>query len=665
MTAGRVAFAYGTVCALVLAVLALSVATQDRIAVNDGRGYDGAHYHSLAEQFAAGERPTGESRFVRRVGTPYLAALVDSDNLVTAFFVVNACAAVLSSVLLYAWLSRYLASVWLCLVLVLVHATHWLQLVRFTAFYPVLVDAWAQACCFAGLLCVASYADRPRAWKLATIALVGGVGVWFREVVLLIPLALLFVSSPVTDDGSRPPRRRFLRIPPLPLWAPLLVTAISLFVLDGFVVATDTTFSGSTHLIGRALSRDLLAYALGWMVAFGPALAVILSDWRNAADFLRRHPWMLAYLALVAGVGWAGSLESERHALNWAAPIVLLLAGRTFERRAILRRAPALVVLVALQLLVSRVAWVVPQPADEPAGAAPTIVLTAVGAHARYLDLFPAYMARDVAWTQFGQHLLAAAVVLLLMRTRSLAADARALQSAALVATARLRTTARWLWVSARDVPALGIGTVVQVASVPFLIGASGGVLAVFSTHPPEPVPVHIRWTRATSTPQRTALERQWRLDGARWREGSTWAYVLWDTSTDRIRSIVQHANVDDTAHLNRRWFRPELRYDRSRQALLLGLLCGGLGATAMVLRVASRDGRRRRWQSYAPDGLRFDGDRVVMQGEEPGPSTCYPPPETGRRRSTSEALGSDFHADVAGRRDGATERYHRTTADE
>jgi len=130
----RVAFEYGTVCAVVVAVLVLSVATQERIDVNDGRGYDGTHYYSVAEHVAAGERPRGESRFVRRVGTPMLAALMDDGDLVDAFLTVNAFAALLSSLFLYAWLSRYIASVWLCFALVLVHATHWLQLVRFSAF---------------------------------------------------------------------------------------------------------------------------------------------------------------------------------------------------------------------------------------------------------------------------------------------------------------------------------------------------------------------------------------------------------------------------------------------------------------------------------------------------------------------------------------------------
>src|SRR5688572_21202433 len=279
-------------CALVLTILALSVATQDRIAINDGRGYDGSHYYELARQLVDGERPSGESRFVRRIGTPLLASRGSPDDLVASLFVINAVAAVLSTLLLYAWLGRYVASRWLRMALVLLHATHWLHLVRVTTFYPVLVDACAQACCFAGLIGIASYEEHPRRWMLSAISLLAAGGVWFREVVLLIPLTLLFVRTSGTAAPSASFRSRFA-LPRARLWIPLVLAMASLGLLESFVVATDPAFSESEHLLGRAASRSVLPYVLGWLVAFGPMLAVILFDWRHTLDFLRRHQWML------------------------------------------------------------------------------------------------------------------------------------------------------------------------------------------------------------------------------------------------------------------------------------------------------------------------------------------------------------------------------------
>ena len=62
MATARTAVEYSVVITIVLAIQALTFTTQERISVNSGRGYDGTHYHAFAEQFAAGARPTGESR---------------------------------------------------------------------------------------------------------------------------------------------------------------------------------------------------------------------------------------------------------------------------------------------------------------------------------------------------------------------------------------------------------------------------------------------------------------------------------------------------------------------------------------------------------------------------------------------------------------------------
>jgi hypothetical protein len=656
VASGRRAFEYGTVCAIVLTVMAISGATQDRIVVNGGRGYDGAHYYELGQQLVDGERPHGESRFARRVGTALLAARVHGSDLVSSFFIVNGCAALLSTLLLFAWLGRYVGGIWLRLGLVLLHATHWLQLVRFTTFYPVLVDACAQVCCFAGLIGIASYEERPRRWKILALALLAAGGVWFREVVLLIPLAFLVVR-PAGTAGPEESPATFAFLPRPRLWVPLIFAAASLGLLESFVVATDPAFSESHHLLGRAASRSLLPFVLGWMVAFGPMLAVILFDWPHALDFLRRHRWMLVYVLLVAGIGWAGSLESERHALNWATPVVFALAGRAVERSASLTRVPALVMLVLIQLIVNRVFWVVPQPAEELLARAPTIVLTAVGPDARYLDLFPAYMPRNLAWLQLLQHVAAALVVLWMLRARSLLQDAAAIVRKANRGRQSLRTALASLYAAAGRVRHLRLRHALKAGGPAFLAGSSLGALTVFIVQPDRPIPIHIRWTGDTHAALRTALERRWRLSDSRRTEGSTFAYLLADPSTDRIRDIVRHPRVDDTAHINRRWFRPELRYDRSRLAALLAVLLGSACAATMLARagasLAPETARRR-----GPAMATADGDRPAAPGPPaslPEGSPCYPPPESGRGRNAREALGSDdVRTDVGGQRRGS-----------
>ena len=407
--------------AIVLTIQAFAFGTQQRISVNGGLGYDGSNYHEIAEQIRAGEPPRGVWRFARRVGTPLLVAVIGGDDLIGTFQTINACAAFASALLLLAWLRRYLDSAWLRIALVVVYATHWLQLVRFTAFYPVLVDACAQTCCFAGLHVIASYEKQPAGWKVVLVSLVSVAGVLFREAVLLIPLAFLFVRNPGIRFAASFPHVRLTNVAHLTPWIPIVLAGTALALVDSFVIATDAEFAASRHLLARASSRSVLTFGLGWLVAFGPALFLVLFDWRAVVAFFGRHRWMAAYIAGVAAIGWAGSLESERHALYWGAPLVYVLVGRSVARHGPwLKRSLALPLILVAQLLVNRVFWSVPQPGD---GGAPAIVLTPVGPATTYLHLFPDYLPRDVALLQLFQHAAVGVVILVVMRSMTTRPD--------------------------------------------------------------------------------------------------------------------------------------------------------------------------------------------------------------------------------------------------
>jgi hypothetical protein len=583
----RAAVEYALVIAVVVAIQALSFSTQERISVNRGRGYDGSNYYQLAEQFAAGERPTGVSRFARRLGTSFLAAVVAPHDLMTAFQSINACAAFASALLFLAWLRRYVGSWWLRIALVVVYATHWLQLVRFTTYYPVLTDACAQACCFAGLHCIASYENSPDRWKVAAVAAIGIVGVCFREVVLLVPLAFVFARNPGIRYLGRFPYIALANPPRLAHWIPLALAGGALALLDVFVVATDPEFAASDHLLTRALSRSALTYVAGWMAAFGPALFLLLFDWRQALAFLLRHRWLSAYVLGVAAIGWAGSLESERHALNWAAPVVYVLIGHSLQRHCTtLRHSAVLVVIVLAQLLVGRVFWSIPQPADDYRERSPVVLLTALGPNATYLHLFPDYLPRELVRVELLQHAAVGVVILILMQSTAAGRGARLPFAAR--AGARLRrgdtTTLAAGRASGSGLRQLGPAGALKVLVLAFVATATMVGLGILIIHPRQPVPIHVRWTGEVTGPQRAALERQLQLSAGTQLEGTTWRYLLTDPSTDTIRKIVTHPDVDDTEHLNRVWFRPEFGNDRERRAIFYGTLIGGAGAIAVLL---------------------------------------------------------------------------------
>lgn len=574
----KAAVEYWIAIAIVAAIVAVGLATQEPIAVNGGRGYDGSNYYEFAEQLRAGERPAGPARFVRRIGTPIVAALSGVDNLISAFRIVNICAVLASTLLLVGWLRRYLDSFALRVAVVCVFATHWLQLVRFTVFYPVLVDAWSQTFCFAGLLCTAAYEEQPSRGKVLAISAISLAGVCFREVVLLVPLAFLLARN---------------TMPRLQQWIPLTLAAAALVAVDALVLPTDAGFTASDHLLTRAASRSPLSYGLGWLVAFGPALCLILFDWRNVAEFFKRHLWMFAYVLGVAAAGWAGSLESERHALNWGSPVVYLLMARAFQNHArAMTRSGALVLLAAAQLLVGRVLWGVPQPAESAVAGEPAMVLTPLGPGTEYLDLFPDYLAPSLAWSQFLQHAAVGAVVIVLIgAAKALAREKPLLVPFAAPATNRGKSAVAALRASATGLRQLGAWRALQVLGAAFLAISLFSGLALLLLLPHQPITIHVRWTPDADAYRRPALEQQLKLGAGRRSEGTTWVYQLDDPSTNDIRAIVTHPDVEDTAHLNRVWFRPEFGVDRERRSAFYGVLTGGIGAVAFLLWMAARRG--------------------------------------------------------------------------
>ncbi len=123
----------------------------------------------------------------------------------------------------------------------------------------------------------------------------------------------------------------------------------------------------------------------------------------------------------------------------------------------------------------------------------------------------------------------------------------------------------------------------VRVSVLAFVVcgAAAAGVLAAII--PARNVPINVRWRPEVTPPQRVALERRFHLAGGHQTEGTTWAYDLTDASFTNIRAIVRDAAVDDTAHINRRFFRPELAFDREAR-IAIGALLFAAALSLLVL---------------------------------------------------------------------------------
>lgn len=116
------------------------------------------------------------------------------------------------------------------------------------------------------------------------------------------------------------------------------------------------------------------------------------------------------------------------------------------------------------------------------------------------------------------------------------------------------------------------------VKNLILLVAYGAGLVAVafaFSwAAPHRPATVNVRWAPGVTDPARQALESTWQLTAPQHSEGTTYRYVLADTSYENIRALVTHPSVEDTANINRATYRTLNSPGVSRrQAAMVGVL--------------------------------------------------------------------------------------------
>lgn len=363
--------------------------TQRPITLNEGLGWDGQAYHAVAEDLVEGRRPGARAPFVYRLGTPAIVAVLFPADLRRGFALVNLAGSLVATVLLVCWLRLYLADWRIRVMLVSLFLVTWHAPVRFLQYYPVYVDPWLFAVLLAGLIAIRRVEVSATAARIVLVGVVTVVGVVFREVALLIPLALL---------ATRPSR--------------MAVSALGLgaIALIGIRLAVDPTgdYSFARAVASSAYSKPLVGYVHAWFIAYGPILVVPMVFWREAWAFLNANRGLLVFLAGIAGLAWLGGSDTERMAY-WAMPAVYVVAGRILETHPRITHAPSagLALLVAAQLVSARVFWTLPDvPSATPT---PLPFLTVPADDFQFLDLYATHGDKTIQVVSMAGYLLVAA----------------------------------------------------------------------------------------------------------------------------------------------------------------------------------------------------------------------------------------------------------------
>ena len=401
----------------------VTAATQPLINVAGGRGWDGATYYQVAQQLAAGMRPTADAPFVYRLGTPALAALLTPNDLMLGFVMVNAAANALTAMLVYFWLRRFIANSTVRLALFVSFVAMWHGPIRFFHFYPVSAEHLTYAVNVIGLLVAYAFRDRISLRFVAGLSVLTAIGVAVRETALLAAAALPFLRNPLRRE-LRAPRVSVL------LFVPALAGVAALLIVHS-VAAQTNSYGFVSAIMFRFAEKNPLVYLLGWWNAYGPLLIIPIVAWRRSFAFLGSHQMLAAFLGACAALGWVGGQDTERYVF-WAAPVVYLVVGDALPTVFAGLSKWVVVAFAAMQAVAERVGLAIPQPSTvdpELLGRDRTfdhlMLLSPIGGNVDYFDLWSFWMPRMAKAILLAEHVALLVVVAALLYWRSARARAR------------------------------------------------------------------------------------------------------------------------------------------------------------------------------------------------------------------------------------------------
>lgn len=395
--------------------------TQEPTGYHEGAGVVGSEYYIVAQQFVRGEQPAAQGPYVYRIALPWLVAQLAPTNLLLGFKVINIVANAATVLLLTLWLSLFLPSMTMRLVLVILFLLQWHGPVRLIYYAPVYSDPPLFVFLLLGLLIIYFLRENVSSALLISLSFVVFVGALFREVVAILAIAVLFAQNPIRfQDGfsfhlSRLRLGKLINWPSYKLFLPLAAALGAIAIMRS--VATPTNeYSFTSAAFTWAYMKPVLTYIHGWFVTFGPILVIFLYGYKSAVVFLCKHQYLLVYVLAFAVLGWIGGADTER-ILLWSMPVVYLLIGKAFDEHRALFTPLFLVVLLGCQLLSERIFWTYPEYPSE--FVSPFPILTLLSSQVQAADLWSYHGSRTLSAISLLQYVLLTGAFLLYLQART------------------------------------------------------------------------------------------------------------------------------------------------------------------------------------------------------------------------------------------------------
>jgi hypothetical protein len=404
--------------ALYVTVTAVAAVAQAPLTYNGGLGWDGKEYYAMARAFAVRQTPKAEPPFVYRLAVPFLAALVNSRDIVSGFRMVNMCASALTVALFAFWLRLYIQTPAVRVLLVLLYLMAFHAPVRYLHWYWVTTDGLTHLGVMAGVLLL-HYVERLRSFA-ATAWMTGFavISIPVRELMIIFPCALLFTRNNFKIDAGRAMPLQLKRLPSAWLLLPIMAALGVIWIIAQAVIRAPAQYTFQGHISTMLYTKSLVPYVHGWFIAFGPVLVVGLWKAGDCVQYLCKHQAQCAVFVAISVLGWMAGTDTERF-LYWTFPITYVIIGRILERNLWLVGHPLLLMTLGVtQAIAHRVFWTLPDYPLPPQKA--WVLLTMWGSQIDYLNLWSWFVDRRLGFISLIEYVLLMATLLLWLRTAEL-----------------------------------------------------------------------------------------------------------------------------------------------------------------------------------------------------------------------------------------------------
>ena len=313
---------------LIFWVILFTALFEKPLSYNGGLGWDGLAYYRIAQQIRDGQQPTYNPPYVYRLGTPFLVAILFSNNLLLGFKAVNIAGSLLSILLLLILLRRYLKNRVIRMILVGLFITQSMGPLRTSLFSPTQVEPGSIAFNLLGFIFVCILQkEKPRRY-IFIFGLVSFLGTLIRESTILIPF--VYMISKTLDIFQSQPEYNLEKIK---FWIsstiPFIGGLIGIICTHTFAVPTND-YSILTAAIYWIYEKPILAYVYGYFITYGPMISILYPARNVVMDFLAGHRFELYYLVVISGLAWIIGSDTDRF-LYWAIPIWYIMFGLALE----------------------------------------------------------------------------------------------------------------------------------------------------------------------------------------------------------------------------------------------------------------------------------------------------------------------------------------------